>query len=66
MWTQLLYLFIEKKSFGDNSTVWYEVVEEPGVFPDYNLIQLKVGVVGYIVHHFHPTFSPTSINLVLH
>ncbi|XP_060548694.1 BPI fold-containing family B member 6-like [Pantherophis guttatus] len=32
----------EKKSFGDSSTMWYEVVEEPGIFPDYNLIQLKV------------------------
>ncbi|XP_026547218.1 BPI fold-containing family B member 6-like, partial [Notechis scutatus] len=32
----------EKKSFGESSTVWYEVAEEPGVFPDYNLIQLKV------------------------
>ncbi|XP_070600364.1 BPI fold-containing family B member 6-like [Erythrolamprus reginae] len=32
----------EKKHFGDNSTVCYEVVEEPGVFPDYNLIPLKV------------------------
>ncbi|XP_063154415.1 BPI fold-containing family B member 6-like [Candoia aspera] len=52
----------EKKSFGKNGTLWYEVVEEPAVFPDYNFIHLKARAAGYIIHHT-PTFSPVSTNL---
>ncbi|XP_039224145.1 BPI fold-containing family B member 6-like [Crotalus tigris] len=40
METKLEHMF-EKKSFGENRTMWYEVVEDPEVFPDYKLIQLK-------------------------